>query len=70
MTLEEYIKDVKGQLVCNSSSDYQSSHTTYNYSDREVDSNLDYFTKCWKLKVSSYKALLLFDDYLNGWIEM
>lgn len=38
----------------------------YTYPDDLITSNLHYFYKCYKHKLSPYKALLFFGDYLKG----
>lgn len=65
ITFEEYIKDVKSQLVCNATKEYKSEHITYMFSNQEVDNNLDYFLKSMNDGLSPYKALLYFDLYLE-----
>lgn len=62
---KEYIKDAKEQLFCNASDEYKKEYITYNYSNKQVENNLDYFKKCMKAGLSPYKALLFFHDYLN-----
>ena len=61
-TFEEYIKDVKSQLSCN---DSNSEFITYDYTEEEIENNIDYFKNCWKSELSGYKALLFFSDHLN-----
>lgn len=60
------MEDVKSQLECNATEYHKKNYTTYLYSNEQVDSNLDYFKRCKKLGLSAYKALLFFDDHLNG----
>lgn len=55
---DDYIKNVKEQLVCNASDEYKSEYITYEYSNEEVDANLDYFMKCMERGLSPYKSLL------------
>ena len=38
----------------------------YTYTVEQIFENLDYFDKCRKRGLSAYKALLFFNDYLNG----
>ena len=61
-----YIEDVKKQLIINATEDYKSQYITYSFTNEQVEDNLDYFKKCMKSKLSPYKALLNFHDYLNG----
>ena len=59
---EGYIKRVKEQLTCNTPN---SEFITYEYSENQVDDNLEYFRECMQSGLSPYKSLLFFDDYLN-----
>ena len=61
-----YLWDVKSQLYCNASEEYHEKYITYDYSEEEVDSHLDYFRECMRKGLSGYKALLFFDDYLGS----
>lgn len=61
-----YIEDVKKQLIVNATEDYKRQYITYSFTNQQVDDNLDYFKKCMESKLSPYKALLNFRDYLNG----
>lgn len=63
-TLEEYIADVKAQLCCNNPTN-QIEYITYDYTEQEIDRNIDYFETCMKDNLSAYKALLFFYDYLQ-----
>jgi len=60
-TLEEYIADAKSQLTCNSTGKYVS----YDYTEEQIDNNIEYFKDCLRRGLSAYKALLFFNDYLN-----
>lgn len=60
---EEYIKDIKEQLCCNNDISTVE-YITYDYTEQQIDDNLDYFKKCMKDNLSGYKALLFFCDYL------
>ena len=66
MDFESYFADVLSQLTCNASDEYKSTCITYEYTVAEIRNNEDYFKKCLKNGLSAYKALLFFDDYLNG----
>lgn len=61
-----YIDDVKSQLYCNATEEYRSYYITYDYTNEEVDRNIDYFNVCQRNGLSPYKALLFFYDYLSG----
>lgn len=63
---EEYLINVREQLECNTTEEYKSNYIIYGYTNEQIDNNLDYFKKCIESKLSSYKALLNFHDYLNG----
>lgn len=62
----DYIEDVKKQLIINATEDYKRQYITYSFTNEQIDDNLYYFKKCMESKLSSYKALLNFHDYLNG----
>ena len=62
VTFEKYIKDVKSQLCCNNPEIVD--FITYDYSEQQIDENLDYFKECLDRNLSGYKALLFLYDYL------
>ena len=68
MTLTEYYNDVFSQLYCNQ--DKNTEHVCYLYTEKQIISNLSYFTKCYNDNLSAYKALLFFHEYLNGDYEI
>lgn len=63
---DEYMADVFSQLDENVSDEYRGTHITYTYSNNLVNNNLDYFEDCMNKRLSSYKALLFFYDYLHN----
>jgi Tfp pilus assembly protein PilF len=63
---EKYIEGAKEQLDCNAAEDYKYNYGTYLYTNEQIESNLDYFRRCMESGLSSYKALLFFNDYLEG----
>jgi hypothetical protein len=63
---EKYIEGAKEQLDCNATEDYKYNYGTYLYTNEHIESNLDYFKRCMESGLSSYKALLFFNDYLEG----
>jgi len=63
-TLKEYIEDAKSQLCVNQMGPVD--YITYNYTNEQVDRNIDYFEQCWKQDLSAYKALLFFPDYIDN----
>ena len=62
VTFKEYIEDVKSQLCCNNPEIVD--FITYDYSEQQIDENLDYFKECLDKNLSGYKALLFLSDYL------
>lgn len=62
ITFEEYIEDIKSQLCCNNPEIVD--FITYDYSEQQIDENLDYFKECLDRNLSGYKALLFLFDYL------
>ena len=62
----KYIENVKEQLVCNATEDYKNNYITYEYSNDQIDNNLNYFKRCMESNLSPYMSLLYFDEYLNG----
>jgi hypothetical protein len=62
---ENYMVDVRSQLVDNATEEHKSQHITYTYSNELVNSNLEYFQGCYERGLSAYKALLFFHDFLN-----
>ena len=63
---EKYIDKVRSQLECNASEEYKSNYITYDYTNQQVDDNLNYFRDCMDHGLSEYKSLLFFGDYLVG----
>jgi hypothetical protein len=46
--------------------EYKQEYITYEFTNEQVDNNLKYFKSCLNDNLSAYKALLFFNDYLNG----
>ena len=59
---DNYIAEVKSQLECN---DASKDYATFDYSNEQIDKNLDYFESCLDKNLSSYKALWFFADHLD-----
>lgn len=59
---DRYIKEVKEQLTENCSEEYMNEHTTYTYTNSDIDENIEYFKDCMKAGLSPYKSLLFFWD--------
>lgn len=64
-SLTEYIIKVKSHLFCNLTNEEKMIYCSYDYTETEVDSNMDYFKDCYNEGLSPYKSLLFFDDYLK-----
>lgn len=65
MKLENYIEEVKSHLCCNMSEENRSRFVCYEYTNEQVDNNIEYFEDCCNDHISAYTALLLFYDYLQ-----
>lgn len=65
ISFEEYIEKVKENLCCNMSDDERKVLVCYEYTDKNIDDNLDYFKDCYNRELSAYKSLLWFNDYLK-----
>ena len=63
MELEKYLIDVGIRA-----SDY--GHEISNEERKQLKDNVEYFKKCYEKRLSAYKALLFFPDYLNGDYEL
>jgi len=63
MTIEQYLIDIGIR-----SSDH--GHEITNDERNKLKNNVEYFKKCHKRGLSAYKALLFFNDYLNGDYEI
>lgn len=62
---KEYIEKVKENLCCNMSDDERKVLVCYEYTDKDIDNNLEYFKDCYDKELSAYKALLYFNDYIE-----
>lgn len=62
---EKYIQEVKEQLCCNMSEKDKTTYICYEYTENDIDNNIDYFNKCYQDGLSAYKALLFFFNYLQ-----
>lgn len=65
ISFEEYIEKVKENLCCNMTNDEKKVLICYEYTDKDIDDNLDYFRDCYNRELSAYKSLLWFNDYLK-----
>ena len=63
-TFEEYLEDVKRQLCCNNSQDVE--YITYDYTEEQVEENIEFFKDMWTSSISAYKALLFLSDYIKN----
>lgn len=66
ISFEEYIKKVKENLCCNMTNNERNVLICYEYTDEDIDGNLEYFKECYDKELSAYKSLLWFNDYLKG----
>ena len=62
---KEYIEKVKENLCQNMTEDEKSVLICYEFTDDDIDNNLDYFKNCYNQELSAYKALLYFNDYIE-----
>lgn len=60
---DNYIAEVKEQLVCNAPKDYK--YRTFHFYNHQIDANLDYFERCLDKRISSTQAIEEFEDYLD-----
>ena len=65
-TFEDFLENAFNQLTCNASDEYKSKYITYSYSVEQINENVEYFKKSFQSGLSAYKALLFFQDFLNG----
>lgn len=65
VSFEEYIEKVKSNLYCNLSEDEKKVFYSYDFTEDEIDNNLEYFKDCYNNDISAYTSLLLFADYLR-----
>lgn len=65
-TFEKYIKKAYTYLCCNISEEQRKKEYVicYDYTEKQIDDNLNYFKECYQKELSPYKALLFFYDYL------
>lgn len=66
ITLTDYIFKVKSHLYCNLTNNERMVEVSYDYTDDDIDKNVDYFCDCLNEGLSPYKALLFFYDYLTS----
>ena len=64
-TLEEYLEDTKKHLTYLQTNNELKEYCTFNYTFEEILENKEYFESCLNKELSTYKALLFFDDYLK-----
>lgn len=65
VSFEEYIEKVKSNLYCNLSEDEKKVFYSYDFTEDEIDNNLDYFRDYYNNDISAYTSLLFFADYLR-----
>ena len=64
-TLEEYLEDTKRHLNYFQTNNEIKEYCTFDYTFEEILENKEYFESCLNKELSTYKALLFFDDYLK-----
>ena len=64
-TLEEYLENTKKHLTYLQTNNESKEYCTFNYTFEEILENKEYFESCLNKGLSTYKALLFFDDYLK-----
>lgn len=63
---DKYMERVKEQLTCNTNFEYRREYITFEYTDDQVNDNVEYFRKCMNSGLSPYKALVFFFDALES----
>ena len=63
--MKEYMESVKSQLVCNATEEDKNKYITYDFTNKQVEDNIEYFIECKEDGLSPYKALLFFSEYLK-----
>ena len=64
-TLEEYLEDTKRHLNYFQTDDELKEYYNFDYTFQEILENKEYFESCLNKGISTYKALLFFEDYLK-----
>lgn len=65
VSFEEYIEKVKSNLYYNLSEDEKKVFYSYDFTEDEIDNNLEYFKDYYNNDISAYTSLLFFADYLR-----
>lgn len=63
-SFEAYMLDVRSQLKCNISEEEYYLYGAYDYTNEQIDENLEYFRECYNQPLSAYKALLFLNAHL------
>ena len=63
---ERYLKTLHEHLCCNMTEEQHEKEyfVCYDYTEEQINLNIDYFKNCQEQGLSPYKALLFFYDYL------
>ena len=64
-TLEEYLEDTKRHLNHFQTDNELKEYYNFDYTFQEILENKEYFESCLNKGISTYKALLFFEDYLK-----
>ena len=64
-TLEEYLEDTKRHLNHFQTDNELKEYYNFDYTFQEILENKEYFESCLNKELSTYKALLFFEDYLK-----
>ena len=62
-TLEEYLEDTKRHLNYFQTDNELKEYYNFDYTFQEILENKEYFESCLNKGISTYKALLFFEDY-------
>ena len=60
---EDYLEDVKLQLTENENRNPE--YISFNYTEKQIYENIEYFKDCLQNRISAYKSLLFFGDFLK-----
>ncbi len=66
LTIHQYIAEAKTHLYCNTSEEDRMLYCTFDFTEKQIDDNVEYFKDCLKECLSPYKSLLYFGDYIRS----
>lgn len=64
--IDKYMERVLEQLEYNASEEEKELYGTFSFSNEQINGNMKYFESCMKTRLSPYKALCFFGDYLRN----